>query len=73
MIEKCSSPIGDGNRVAALFTNSVLSIEKCSSPIGDGNWSSKSLNNGWIIEKCSSPIGDGNADCLFSPVCVANY
>ena len=37
-IEKCSSPIGDGNMktLQSNFT-AVRIIEKCSSPIGDGN------------------------------------
>ena len=60
IIEKCSSPTGDGNLIAVMGTD-VLLIEKCSSPTGDGN-------NRWIfyseflfgIEKCSSPTGDGN-------------
>ena len=35
-IEKCSSPIGDGNE--SLQINKLgQAIEKCSSPIGDGN------------------------------------
>ena len=60
-IEKCSSPIGDGNAVimSALFF--LFPIEKCSSPIGDGNRQEKSFESHWkTIEKCSSPIGDGN-------------
>ena len=36
-IEKCSSPIGDGNRFVLLFVVFENLIEKCSSPIGDGN------------------------------------
>ena len=37
-IEKCSSPIGDGNRVlSGVITKKLGVIEKCSSPIGDGN------------------------------------
>ena len=62
MIEKCSSPIGDGN---SSLINSIQErlkqIEKCSSPIGDGN--SRLLLHSYDlipIEKCSSPIGDGN-------------
>ena len=62
-IEKCSSPIGDGNfsPAFAVLLSSWL-IEKCSSPIGDGNSVIRVL---YIfaknIEKCSSPIGDGNS------------
>ena len=36
-IEKCSSPIGDGNFEKVLFASLQVTIEKCSSPIGDGN------------------------------------
>ena len=36
MIEKCSSPIGDGNLFTVLRIFLWI-IEKCSSPIGDGN------------------------------------
>ena len=35
-IEKCSSPIGDGNWIPEDDDGTTL-IEKCSSPIGDGN------------------------------------
>ena len=36
MIEKCSSPTGDGN--LPFFNNEgIQMIEKCSSPTGDGN------------------------------------
>ena len=37
LIEKCSSPIGDGNRKMHVDFNFSITIEKCSSPIGDGN------------------------------------
>ena len=37
MIEKCSSPIGDGNVEDAII-DYWKKIEKCSSPIGDGNF-----------------------------------
>ena len=38
LIEKCSSPTGDGNSLARLIDlQSALIIEKCSSPTGDGN------------------------------------
>ena len=37
IIEKCSSPTGDGNFDELLFCHSVKIIEKCSSPTGDGN------------------------------------
>ena len=37
-IEKCSSPIGDGNLCGKSFVEFREKIEKCSSPIGDGNW-----------------------------------
>ena len=60
-IEKCSSPIGDGNDHRWIFNGIFESIEKCSSPIGDGNSGTTfSAVHGCIIEKCSSPIGDGN-------------
>ena len=36
IIEKCSSPIGDGNDATYTEGNN-MNIEKCSSPIGDGN------------------------------------
>mgnify|MGYP001780935483 CR=1 FL=1 len=36
-IEKCSSPIGDGNLCGKSFVEFREKIEKCSSPIGDGN------------------------------------
>ena len=36
-IEKCSSPIGDGNSVIRVLYIFAKNIEKCSSPIGDGN------------------------------------
>ena len=66
MIEKCSSPIGDGN---SSLINSIQErlkqIEKCSSPIGDGNQFQLSLSGSHNnIEKCSSPIGDGNSRLL---------
>ena len=60
-IEKCSSPIGDGNCASPVVSRGFFSIEKCSSPIGDGNcvlWAW--LTSCKSIEKCSSPIGDGN-------------
>ena len=62
LIEKCSSPIGDGNREKDHSNVAGMLIEKCSSPIGDGN-SHYTLNVCHClvpIEKCSSPIGDGN-------------
>ena len=37
MIEKCSSPIGDGNILRESPIVMSVQIEKCSSPIGDGN------------------------------------
>ena len=38
LIEKCSSPTGDGNSLARLIDlQSALIIETCSSPTGDGN------------------------------------
>ena len=37
IIEKCSSPTGDGNNYLALHGTSIDPIEKCSSPTGDGN------------------------------------
>ena len=61
-IEKCSSPIGDGNNIVhnTVF-NMPDRIEKCSSPIGDGNaLPLKHHSHYHSIEKCSSPIGDGN-------------
>ena len=60
-IEKCSSPIGDGNFINLIFDCKHI-IEKCSSPIGDGNLIIRMelTNIIEIIEKCSSPIGDGN-------------
>ena len=60
-IEKCSSPIGDGNRSYKVKRKTGWKIEKCSSPIGDGN-NNSSRSSVWflLIEKCSSPIGDGN-------------
>ena len=62
VIEKCSSPIGDGNSKSVIAEATArLLIEKCSSPIGDGNltkaFDDRALG---LIEKCSSPIGDGN-------------
>ena len=36
-IEKCSSPIGDGNDYEWFVSDDPYIIEKCSSPIGDGN------------------------------------
>ena len=60
-IEKCSSPIGDGNLCGKSFVEFREKIEKCSSPIGDGNiTNSTPIVPPVIIEKCSSPIGDGN-------------
>ena len=59
IIEKCSSPIGDGNRYQ-ITDGFLLTIEKCSSPIGDGNDATYTEGNNMNIEKCSSPIGDGN-------------
>ena len=38
IIEKCSSPTGDGNDVLAVAIEYRISIEKCSSPTGDGNF-----------------------------------
>ena len=63
LIEKCSSPIGDGNISRSRIMREFTKIEKCSSPIGDGN-SHYTLNVCHClvpIEKCSSPIGDGNS------------
>ena len=37
MIEKCSSPTGDGNKSNNLLAECQQLIEKCSSPTGDGN------------------------------------
>ena len=37
LIEKCSSPTGDGNIDNSDSINSHDIIEKCSSPTGDGN------------------------------------
>ena len=37
IIEKCSSPIGDGNSSYSYEKQKDNDIEKCSSPIGDGN------------------------------------
>ena len=38
MIEKCSSPTGDGNVAFCEYSlNFPIIIEKCSSPTGDGN------------------------------------
>ena len=41
MIEKCSSPIGDGNKTCFYVSLIDNKIEKCSSPIGDGNRASE--------------------------------
>ena len=62
VIEKCSSPIGDGNSKSVIAEATArLLIEKCSSPIGDGNCMKLScIGRNRFIEKCSSPIGDGN-------------
>ena len=43
-IEKCSSPIGDGN-LHCNHHDIFIMIEKCSSPIGDGNRISNILNS----------------------------
>ena len=62
-IEKCSSPIGDGNKFYLLVYRLLwCCIEKCSSPIGDGNFNCQNTigRAKTRIEKCSSPIGDGN-------------
>ena len=60
LIEKCSSPIGDGNNRARKHSVHTT-IEKCSSPIGDGNAIRGTVRGcDFKIEKCSSPIGDGN-------------
>ena len=63
-IEKCSSPIGDGNKEPCEQVDVEFSIEKCSSPIGDGNfmdYKKEIIELIESIEKCSSPIGDGNS------------
>ena len=62
LIEKCSSPTGDGNRVFDdVSPLSFVTIEKCSSPTGDGNTLYQCYSDHYrIIEKCSSPTGDGN-------------
>ena len=67
LIEKCSSPIGDGNFYGYKRKALHEFIEKCSSPIGDGNIvSSDTLPFlSVIIEKCSSPIGDGNKSAVY--------
>ena len=61
LIEKYSSPTGDGNKLADYQTYSVA-IEKYSSPTGDGNTLNSPVR--WKeeipIEKYSSPTGDGN-------------
>ena len=60
LIEKCSSPTGDGNKYTN-YNRSCAFIEKCSSPTGDGNTvTGLTADSGWVIEKCSSPTGDGN-------------
>ena len=60
-IEKCSSPIGDGNDYEWFVSDDPYIIEKCSSPIGDGNFEKVLFASLQVtIEKCSSPIGDGN-------------
>ena len=59
-IEKCSSPIGDGNCDHHVRIELFEFIEKCSSPIGDGNGFAYPNDFAISIEKCSSPIGDGN-------------
>ena len=72
-IEKCSSPIGDGNYCLSAYSI-VDSIEKCSSPIGDGNGKSPLLLAHFdYIEKCSSPIGDGNGVPPFSTMDKNNW
>ena len=67
MIEKCSSPIGDGNNTG-FCKHSMENIEKCSSPIGDGNSNNALVRVSIVIEKCSSPIGDGNVQLIFVPL-----
>ena len=46
VIEKYSSPIGDGNDITFAFIVQILyaTIEKYSSPIGDGNFSQVSVS-----------------------------
>ena len=39
IIEKCSSPTGDGNKKYSICQGTSCTIEKCSSPTGDGNYS----------------------------------
>ena len=66
-IEKCSSPIGDGNSLRKAVGCKALLIEKCSSPIGDGNCLSVIfISSLFVIEKCSSPIGDGNGGVMIA-------
>ena len=66
-IEKCSSPIGDGNVNAIGIQIIIECIEKCSSPIGDGNCLSVIfISSLFVIEKCSSPIGDGNGGVMIA-------
>ena len=60
VIEKCSSPTGDGNNHSTTIPAPRQPIEKCSSPTGDGNKEENSMIIGTSIEKCSSPTGDGN-------------
>ena len=60
LIEKCSSPTGDGNEFPPTLKLLPIVIEKCSSPTGDGNCKLFDDTLCYLIEKCSSPTGDGN-------------
>ena len=72
-IEKCSSPIGDGNITNSTPIVPPVIIEKCSSPIGDGNTPPNVLSNSSnIIVKRSSPIGDGNSYSNLETVTFGN-
>ena len=59
VIEKCSSPTGDGNSRSCftMFKNSLRNVVPRQ---GTETVSLVTFKSSMLIEKCSSPTGDGN-------------
>ena len=64
-IEKCSSPTGDGNMIAAIEKKSTTSLRNVVPRQGTETICTMTVIDTPYIEKCSSPTGDGNQESVF--------
>ena len=75
IIEKCSSPTGDGNSMS--MWRSTVAFDTLRNVVprqGTETVKQESFTKNYIcIEKCSSPTGDGNVKCASDAVMWTDY